>query len=507
MNKGKRYDGTPKLNRKKVFITLLIIIAIIVGIVVINKKPKQVDNGTAKNVPNSYIAVYTHSKWGVINSKGENVVKPNYSEMIIIPNNVQEIFIVQDNVDIDNETFNSYAINGKEEKLFTEYDKVEALQNIKRDGSSFYNDSVLKVCKDNKYGLINFSGKVLLEPNYDSISCVKYIENSFLTEKDGKLGVVDNAGNIIVENKYSEITALTDKFEDGYVIKTESGKYGLIKYSKQQVLSEKYDYVKPFTTNNYYIVGESGKHQLVDQDQNVKLTSEKLKNAVGIDKNYITIKDGDNYSLIDLNGSELLTGYQYLKYSNSGNYIAKKDGKVGIIDSGGNTKVEFIYTDIVYLNEESIYRAEKEDNSTDLLDTNLNVKATGIISEINIKSGYIKVRSGSEYKYYNFKLEEKSSKDIYTTNTLFLSKKNGKYGFVDKNDVVVVDYIYDDATEQNDYGYAAIKKDGLWGCIDQKGTVIMYPTLPLSQNLVINFIGKWHLAPDLNANYYTDDIE
>ena len=28
----------------------------------------------------------------------------------------------------------------------------------------------------------------------------------------------------------------------------------------------------------------------------------------------------------------------------------------------------------------------------------------------------------------------------------------GKYGFVDKNGKVVVDYIYDDATEQNEYG-------------------------------------------------------
>ena len=34
----------------------------------------------------------------------------------------------------------------------------------------------------------------------------------------------------------------------------------------------------------------------------------------------------------------------------------------------------------------------------------------------------------NEYKYYNFRLEEKTSQDIFTTNTLFLSKKNGKYG-------------------------------------------------------------------------------
>ena len=90
---------------------------------------------------------------------------------------------------------------------------------------------------------------------------------------------------------------------------------------------------------------------------------------------------------------------------------------------------------------------------------------------------------------------------------LFLSKKNGKYGYVNKNGLVIVDYIYDDATEQNTYGYAGVKKDGKWGAIDQSGNIILEPSLTLEHNTVISFVGKLHLAPDLNANYYTDVIE
>ena len=40
-------------------------------------------------------------------------------------------------------------------------------------------------------------------------------------------------------------------------------------------------------------------------------------------------------------------------------------------------------------------------------------------------------------------------REILTDNTIFLDKKDGKYGFVDKNGVVVANYIYEDATEQN----------------------------------------------------------
>ena len=65
-----------------------------------------------------------------------------------------------------------------------------------------------------------------------------------------------------------------------------------------------------------------------------------------------------------------------------------------------------------------------------------------------------------------------------------------------------LDYIYDDATQQNTYGYVAVKKDGKWGSINSKGNVVIEPTYNLDNYLVIDFIGKWHLGQDMNLNYY-----
>lgn len=67
-----------------------------------------------------------------------------------------------------------------------------------------------------------------------------------------------------------------------------------------------------------------------------------------------------------------------------------------------------------------------------------------------------------------------------------------------------MDYIYDDATEQNEFGYASVKKDGLWGCVDSKGSLKITPAYKLENNMLIEFIGKWHIGEDLNLNYYTD---
>ena len=73
---------------------------------------------------------------------------------------------------------------------------------------------------------------------------------------------------------------------------------------------------------------------------------------------------------------------------------------------------------------------------------------------------------------------------------------------VDKDGKVIVDYIYDDATQQNTYGYVAVKKDGKWGAIDQKGNVVQEPTYELEDYLKVDFIGRWHLGKDINMNYY-----
>lgn len=510
MGKGRRYDGEPKLNMKKVVATALVFVVIIMLIVLAVKyasSPKTKARTTSKKIANSYISVFTDGKWGVINSLGETVVEPTYDAMITIPDQTKEVFICQTNINLEAGTYDSKAINSKSTELFTDYDKVEPLQNVDGDGIVYYDSNALKVSKDGKYGLINYKGKELLPCEYTEIYPIEYVKNSFITVKDNQKGLVDNSGNKIIENKYSDIQALTTKYADGYIVKNDSSKYGVINYNKKQVLECKYTEIKKIYGSNMYVVKEGNDLELVNSNREVLLKN-KFKEAVSIDNNNIIIKDGDQYGVIDSTGeTKINTEYQYLEYIIDGNYIAKKDNKYGIINTEGDEKVAFTYTNITYMDKESFIEADKEDGQTDIMNMEFQVKCTGIVSEINSTNSFIKLRVGSDYKYYNFKLEEKSSKEVYPGNTLFLSKKDGKYGYLNENDIVIVDYIYDDATEQNNYGYVAVKKDGKWGTLDQKGKVVVEPSYELMQNPIISFIGKWHLAPDINANYYTDTKE
>lgn len=503
-NRGRRYDGEPKLNVKKVLAVLIILAVIVMCIVLIIRFATDDSSTETKVVANSYITVFSGDKWGVINSRGETIIQPTYDDMIIIPDPTKAVFIVQSDVDLEAGTYNSRAINDSGETLFTSYQRVEALQNIDSTNMTTYDTTALKVYNGEKYGLINFSGTEILAPTYDSITPLSGVRNSFVTVKDGLYGLVDNSGNVIIDNLYSEITSLTDRYEDGYVVRDQNGNYGLINYNKQQVLECKYSEIKNVCGNNLYVVRENGNLELINANGEV-LVNSGFDDITSIDSGNVVFIRDNKYGVMTSDGTVLIEPtYDELSYAFDGNYIAKNGDNYGIINTSNETKLDFTYSYITYMSDESFIEADKADGNTDLLDTSFNVKVTGIVSEINTSKGYVKVRVDGENKYYNFRLEERTAQDIFTTNTLFLSRQNEKYGYVNKEGVVVVDYIYDDATEQNDYGYVAVKQNGVWGALDQNGNVVVTPSYELAQNTVISFIGKWHLAPDLNANYYTD---
>lgn len=176
-----------------------------------------------------------------------------------------------------------------------------------------------------------------------------------------------------------------------------------------------------------------------------------------------------------------------------------------MIDLSRQELVPFKYNSITYNERADIYIAEDENFNNEILDNTYAVRQSGILVDLNEDGGYIELRQDDSYKYYNFRFEEQKEADVHEDRTLFLSKQDGKYGFVDKDGNVVVDYQYDDATEQNSFGFAGIKKDGVWGSIDRTGAVVQEPTYNLDDYLQIDFIGRWHYGKDINMNYYRLD--
>lgn len=504
MSRGRRYDAEPKLNMKKVFAVIIAIVVIIMFIFII-KGLLTKDDIQGKITSESYFVSYKDNKWGVISEAGSNVIAPSYADMIVIPNSKVGVFICTYDIDYETGRYKTKALNEKNQEIFTEYDSVEAISNRDKNNSLWYEQNVLKVGKDTKYGLINLSGKNIVPIDYEEITAVSGIKNSFKVKKNGKYGIVDADGKVVIEPQYTDIDILGEDNKSGFIVKDEMGKYGLRDYSNNQVLEIKYDIVEKVYSNDLYVVVVDGKQKIVNKENNDVLTNgfDSIKQILSSQDNLIIYVKNNKYGIMKLTGEVVIEAqYDSLEETKIGILIAKKGDKFGIINIGNEQKIPFEYSSIVYDKKADIYILEDSNFSSNILDSNLDTKVMGMLIELNTDKGYLKLRVEDEYKYYNFKFEEKQEIDIFPNRTLFLSKKDGKFGYVDKSGKVIVDYIYDDATEQNDYGYVAVKKDGKWGSIDNKGSIVQEPLYDLDDYLLVDFIGRWHLGLDINMNYY-----
>lgn len=496
MGRGKRYDNEPKLNVKKVIAVIVAVILIIMFAVAI-KSLLSSDSSASKLVSTTYFVINVNNKWGVIDNNGKTIIEPIYNEAIIIPNNKKPIFICAYNANYGDGTYETKVLNAKGKEIFTEYNKVQALENYDENNNVWYENNVLLIEKEGKYGLINFDGKEILSPEYEKIYTLKGIENSLITVKNKKIGLVDDTGHEVIQNEYQEIKSL-GKDTKKYIVK-QNDKYGIY-----EILDCKYQEILALNNSKIYCVKENDNYKVINENAE-EVFKESFKEIKKIKDNIIVYKNSDGYTAYNIATKEKLgKTYNSLIYTSNNMFIAKLENNYGIINLENETKIDFKYSSINFYEDVNVYELEEKNaDMSKILNSNLNQIAQGVINETNSKKAYIKIWTEDGYKYFETNGQEKNSKYILTNNNLFLNKQNGKYGFVDKDGKVIVDYIYDDAREQNDYGYIAVKKDGLWGSLDKNGNIVAETKYNLDDNFVIDFIDEYHLGVDLNLKYYT----
>lgn len=501
MSRGKRYDNEAKINIKKVFAVIIVIFVIIMFVLVI--RTLLLKSKEAKVTNENYFTAYLNNAYGVIDEEGKTIIEPAYAEYIVIPNIKKDIFICTYDVNYGTSTYKTKALNKKSEEILTEYEQIEALENYDKNKNVYYENNAIKVKKNGKYGIINIDKKEILSCEYDDIKTLKGIENSILVYKDGKVGLVDSKGNKVIDTKYTNILSIDNDYKLGYITVDDNNKYGVVDCTNTKILDNKYDDIKPINGNGNYVVKENGTYKLVKKDGEVILEN-KFDDVKEIKNDKLIINKSNKCGVINTLGEEIIEAkYDEIKFSYTDTYIVKKNGLYGVINKDKQTLIDTKYSTMNYIKEGDFIEASEDGIYSNIIGNDNTTKISGIISELNTKVGYIRININNEYKYYNFKFEEKSNKEILTSNNLFLIKNDGKYGYSDKNGNIVIECIYDDATEQNKYGYVAVNKDGKWGSFDKNCNKKAEINRVLDNNIKVDFIGEWNLTEDINMNCYT----
>ena len=400
----------------------IILIAIIVSLSVYfickNARSYKVEKVSTYN----YFVLKTNDLSGVIDRSGNIVIDATYDD-VIIPNPGKPIFICY-------EGEQSKVLNERKEEILNDYQNVEPirLQNITSD--LMYEKSVLTYKQDGKFGLINFEGKQITKPIYESIEGLPYKEGELLVKKDGKYGVINIKGNKLIDIKYDKISVDGYYTSDegykysGYVISntTEEGyRYGYINYDGKLLLEPEYNELSRVLgvddkENVYILCAKNGQYGIIKNDEQLILNEYQ---SIEYDESnkLFTLEKSKKYGIADLNG-KIIVPTEYNQIDITGIYLyAQNSQGITVYDTSG-TQAN-INTDVAILNTGNEKYKIRIDNSEGTKYGVINDKGEQVIEE---KYNYL------EYLFDNY---------------FIVSNDESKLGVIDDDDNVKIDIKYD----------------------------------------------------------------
>lgn len=575
---------------KWVILSTILILILIVGFISIYLWKKSDSSYEIEKVTEiKYNLINENKKYGVIDETGKIVIEPKY-DIIQIPNPSKPVFICMHDYNINLQQYETEVFDNKGNKIFTEYDSVQALPTESTWDGIPFEKSVLKYKRNNKYGLITLENKVITEPIYDSIKAINYKEGMLLVEKDKKYGAINIKGKIIIKPEYDQISIdnyynsetmykasgfiVKKKNEDSYkygyinskgkmllppeyteisrineiiddknvyLLVLKEGQAGVVKNNKV-VLDFEYEDISYNLFNNMFIIQRNSKSGIADIKGKVIIQPEydsimfggiyvnAIKdgevtvldiNGKKLDNNniyaklpttnpnyYITIDKNEIYRIVDKdNNIKIENNYTYIEHIKDDYFIIYKNGKNGIIDLSGKSIADLKYNSIFKISGTEIVQANiNSTNNITLLNKEMKIVCNMNNANIEKKENYVVIYSKDDMKYFDYSGNEISYKNLYPNNKLYAKKINGKWGFIDKADKLIIQNEYEMVTEFNNYGFAGIKKDGKWGVVNSEGTIIQEPIYELKWENP-SFIGKYYKVQAWGEQYYSSQIE
>ena len=451
------------------------------------------------NIPyeKSVLKYKENGKYGLINLSGKKITNPIYDDIQALEYKEGMLTVKQ------NDKFGIINING-DEIIKVKYDGIQADQYSLNENHNKKAGFIVSIKTNDgyKFGYINYKGKTLLETEYNEIARINYInddESVYLVAfKNGQAGLFKNKSKVL-ENEYEDI-----QFDNinNLLILQRNGKQGVSDLDGKKIIQLEYD--------NIIITGNSINAQKGDEVTVFNSEGEKLKNSNFIsvletdNKNYfITIDKNENYGVIDKDDNVIIDNkYTFIDYLFDNYFVAQNEQKIGIVDDKGKEVIKFDYDVLQKIEGTDLIQGIKNEN-IDLIDKNMKKILTMKNAQIDIKENYIKIYNSEDRKYLQYDGKEVSNINVIKEAKLFAKKSSNKWGFVDKNGNIKIQYTYDMVTELNEYGYAGIKLNGKWGVINSEGKIIQEPIYDL-QELEPQFIGKYYKV-DLGygENFYT----
>lgn len=407
---------------KKIIIILIILIIAIATFFIIKTNKSKYEYNTIKITSFEYLTLISNEKHGIINKKGETIISPAYTE-IIIPNPEKDIFFCYNGDSVQ-------VLNSKNEKIFTDFESVEPIK-LKNVATTLnYEKNRFKFKKDGKYGLIDEEGKVVVKNIYESVENLQLCEGLFLVKQNGRLGIVNLNGTVVIKPSYDSIssdgyyTKENGYKKSGFIVsnKTEEGyRFGYVTNTGDKYLDTNYNSVVRIfpnekTTNIFIIASQKGQYGVFKDKRNIINTDYQ---SIEYDENsdLLITEKNKKYGVASLDGKIIIPN-ENTSIESKGIYLyAKQDLENKVYDYEGN-KINISFNKAIYKTENDNYRISTLENNDSVYYGILDKNGNTLVSE--------------KYDFIE-----------YAFGTYFIAKnEDGKYGIISSNGKEVIEFKY-----------------------------------------------------------------
>jgi hypothetical protein len=251
---------------------------------------------------------------------------------------------------------------------------------------------------NNGIKLINVNGHIISDGVYSFIENRLY-GKMFCVHVNEKAGLINCKGEIVLEVKYDEIRDCTN----GYIVKLEN-KYGLMNISGEIVIEIKYDEIRE--SLNGYIVKLGGKEGFFNSAGNELLTTEYdeiyIKQEYLNNQGFVIYRMGEKFGAFNLSKKSIIPAkYDELEIFNNELLVASKNKNIGIIDFHNNeyVKTEFKSYDQLSNRYLVFYSEDFRFYFFDL--TSKSLLPQSVFPEENDSSKIYKLKTAKGWKYFN----------------------------------------------------------------------------------------------------------
>lgn len=419
----------PALLRYKWIIVISCLILCLILLFALNGKPSIADISIDKVTPElknavqkydklddfseGLAAVCKNNKWGFIDKLGKEVISCKYDEVSDFKFGV------------------SVVKSNDKEGIINIYGEIVAPIKYDWIDSFSFGDSLTRASLNENQGILNKEGKIIIPFEYEEI--FNFEEGLVLARKDGKYGCVDKSNRVIIPFEYEE-AGEGHEFSEGLIALKKDGDFGYLDKQGNVIIPfDKRNVGTPFSSG-LATISKGGGSIAIENGQLVHRTPEPFMMA-----------------LIDKSGRQVTDYYrgEYEDFRNGYSVVTNGiNRRKGLIDCRGNMIVPMQYWLIAS-------GWIKDGLVCVMYDTD--------------KKGFVDLRTGE----LTIPCEYETTGGFAFSEGLWPVKKNGKCGFINMSNQLVIPYVYDYARDFHE-GFSVVEKYGKYGYVDRYGTDTFY---------------------------------